>query len=509
MPKQCKTDEIINPDTNRCVKKSGKIGQELVRINRERTTLSRKEKKVVSLTRTRTRTRTNTYTKTKHSSPPVRYQETSVVPRKSRHKKKFNEVILREELILTKYKNDEEYTNEDNTSITLDDLKNEINNRKFIVDYVNSIQNLMTEKITRYENLISQFGRQNTETEQNKKKLADKGYKQGDIDVIYPVDPDIIKFGTFLESMIDTIRIKIKQICFVTIKSSLIDAIYNTEFGIESIVGREDIKNEIAKQIYSFSKSSKVVLKSFNNIAIFGSAGVGKTKLATTLGYIYSKVGILVRNNVYVITRTDLVGQYVGQTGPRTRKILLNSLESVIFVDEAYQLTQCPDADGNKIVSNDFGAEAVTELVNFLDKYIGLNILIVAGYEDLMKRCFMSFNEGLPRRFPYILTLNKYNIEELTNILTSNIIPVIPENILIDSDTVDLLYTFIKKIHNIDESIFNNQAGDMLNLSTSIITSINSSYKTKWINGNIRNNINIIINGFNRFLKIKNCRITF
>ncbi len=496
MPKQCESDEIINPHTNRCVKKNGKIGKELVRINRERSTLSRNEKKVVLLTR-------------KKQSSPVRYKETSVVPRKSRHNKKFNEVILREELMLTKYTNDEEYTNEDSTSITLDDLKDEINNRKFIFDYVTSIQNLMTEKITRYENLITHFDLKNTETEQNKKILANKGYKKEDIEVIYPVEPDLIKFRTFLESIIDTIRIKLKQICFVTIKSSLIDAIYNNEFGLESIVGREDIKNEIATQIYSFSKGSKVVLKSFNNIAIFGSAGVGKTKLATTLGYIYCKVGILAKEHVYVITRTDLVGQFIGQTGPRTRKILLNSLESVIFVDEAYQLTQCPDADGKKNVSIDFGAEAVTELVNFLDKYIGLNILIVAGYEDLMKRCFMSFNEGLPRRFPYILTLNKYNIEELTNILTSNIIPVIPENILIDSDTIDLLYTFIKKINNIDESLFKNQAGDMLNLSTSIITSINSSYKTKWINGNLRNNINIIMNGFNRFLKTKNCKITF
>jgi hypothetical protein len=61
----------------------------------------------------------------------------------------------------------------------------------------------------------------------------------------------------------------------------------------------------------------------------------------------------------------------------------------------------------------------------------------------------------------------------------------------------------ISEISSKNSNIFCNQAGDMLNLGTSIVVSINSSYTVKWKHGNLNQNIPIINEGFNEFLKMK------
>jgi hypothetical protein len=70
-----------------------------------------------------------------------------------------------------------------------------------------------------------------------------------------------------------------------------------------------------------------------------------------------------------------MIGEYLGQTGPKTRSLLVNSLESVLFIDEAYSLTPCPGQQQNDA----FSEEAVAELINFIDKYIGCIIKAIIG----------------------------------------------------------------------------------------------------------------------------------
>ena len=231
-----------------------------------------------------------------------------------------------------------------------------------------------------------------------------------------------------------------------------------------------------------------------------GSAGVGKTALAQVLGYVYSKAGILATDNVKIVTRMDLVAQYIGQTAPLTRSILLQTLEGILFIDEAYQLTACPESrEGNK----DFGSEAVTELVNFLDKYVGMNIVMVAGYQGVMMRCFMTFNEGLPRRFPYMYVLSPYSDIELTDIVLGVLRKKLPSSINIDQETANFIYSLIVKIHLDTPDAFKNQAGDMLNLAASLVKTINSAYEIKWMNGELAHNTPIILVGFDNFLSLK------
>jgi hypothetical protein len=224
------------------------------------------------------------------------------------------------------------------------------------------------------------------------------------------------------------------------------------------------------------------------------------TRLAKTIAFAFSKVGILGRGIVKIVTRTELVGQYIGHTAPRTRGALLETLEGVLFIDEAYQLTPCPE---DRVGSKDFGSEAITEMVNFLDKYIGLNIVIVAGYEGVMNRCFMTANEGLPRRFPYRYVLSAYTVPELTDILVNNLKRKVRDGVVIDDETGNFLYSMVDKLFIELPEVFKNQAGDMLNLSSNINNAINSSYRVEWINGNLSNNKQILISGFDDFLESK------
>ena len=86
---------------------------------------------------------------------------------------------------------------------------------------------------------------------------------------------------------------------------------------------------------------------------------------------------------------TDLVGQYVGQTGPKVQKLLEKALGKVLFIDEAYRL-----AEGG------FASEAMDELVDCLTKpkYAQKLVTILAGYDRDMDR-LMSMNPGLSSRF--------------------------------------------------------------------------------------------------------------
>lgn len=86
---------------------------------------------------------------------------------------------------------------------------------------------------------------------------------------------------------------------------------------------------------------------------------------------------------------TDLIGSYIGQTGPKTIKQLERGLGKVLFVDEAYRLG-----------SGHFAQEAIDELVDSVTKpkFAGKMVIILAGYDKDMND-LLRVNEGLSSRF--------------------------------------------------------------------------------------------------------------
>jgi hypothetical protein len=118
--------------------------------------------------------------------------------------------------------------------------------------------------------------------------------------------------------------------------------------------------------------------------------GTGKTTTAQKMGKVFYDMGFLGQAKVIECSATDLIGQYVGHTGPKVQKLLEKALGKVLFIDEAYRL-----AEGH------FATEAMDELVDCLTKpkYASKLICILAGYDKDIDR-LMSMNPGLTSRFP-------------------------------------------------------------------------------------------------------------
>jgi hypothetical protein len=265
------------------------------------------------------------------------------------------------------------------------------------------------------------------------------------------------------------------------------------ENGINTLLGdtREDIRRTLLAKIVSFGKAPELYINRFNNYNIMGPAGSGKTKLAGILGNFFYNLGILNTSKVIYVTRADLVAGYIGQTAPLTRQYLSSTLEGVFFIDEAYQLSGCPDKKG-EFSNKDFGAESITEIVNYVDKHIGLSVVIGAGYEEEMNRCFLKINEGMRRRFPNNLRLINYSSKDLSTILYSQVKKMFDKQILTPSQItyIDLVIENLNNMKSKDpeqKGLFGNQAGDMLNLSNTLIQDLVLNQKKGYLIENINN----------------------
>jgi hypothetical protein len=108
------------------------------------------------------------------------------------------------------------------------------------------------------------------------------------------------------------------------------------------------------------------------------------------MGKIFYDMGFLAQAKVEECSATDMIGQYVGQTGPKVQKLLEKAMGKVLFIDEAYRL-----ANGS------FATEAMDELVDCLTKpkFAQKLVVILAGYDADMDR-LISVNPGLSSRFP-------------------------------------------------------------------------------------------------------------
>ena len=126
------------------------------------------------------------------------------------------------------------------------------------------------------------------------------------------------------------------------------------------------------------------------------------------MGKVYYDMGFLATAEVVEISATELVGQYVGQTGPKTQKLLEKALGKVLFIDEAYRLAEGP-----------FAKEAMDEIVDSITKpkFAQKLIIVLAGYDADINR-LMSINPGLTSRFPEALLFRGLNPDDCARLFT-------------------------------------------------------------------------------------------
>ncbi|WZH42512.1 P-loop containing nucleoside triphosphate hydrolase protein [Fusarium acuminatum] len=135
-----------------------------------------------------------------------------------------------------------------------------------------------------------------------------------------------------------------------------------------------------------------------------GPPGTGKTSTARKLGQIFYDMGLLAAADVVDVSASQLIGEYCGQTGPKTRRLLESALGKVLFIDEAYRLA------GSR---GSFAEEAVSELVDAVTKsqFARKLIIVLAGYEEDMDRLLRS-NQGIKSRFATEFTFRPLRTEQ-------------------------------------------------------------------------------------------------
>lgn len=136
--------------------------------------------------------------------------------------------------------------------------------------------------------------------------------------------------------------------------------------------------------------------------------GTGKTTVARKMGQLYYDMGILGSSEYVECSASDLIGQYLGQTGPKTQKKMTEGLGRVLFVDEAYRFCD----------NHQFGKEAVNEIVDCLtkQKYMGKIVVILAGYTHQIDE-LLQINPGLSSRFPEEIVFENMDPERCIELL--------------------------------------------------------------------------------------------
>jgi SpoVK/Ycf46/Vps4 family AAA+-type ATPase len=184
---------------------------------------------------------------------------------------------------------------------------------------------------------------------------------------------------------------------------------------LESLVGLAEVKAQVQSLVNRArmrQKRAKLGLvdndDDFSYHLVFeGNPGTGKTTVARILARVYQALGILARASVLEVQRSEMVAGYVGQTAVKTSQVVDRALDSILFIDEAYDLVRSDD--------DEFGHESLANLLKRMEDERDRLVVIVAGYPRLMRR-FLSANPGLHSRFSETISFPNYSADELLEI---------------------------------------------------------------------------------------------
>ena len=251
---------------------------------------------------------------------------------------------------------------------------------------------------------------------------------------------------------------------------------------LDALIGLTAIKDDV-KELIAFEKIQKMRkeqgLKAVPvslHLVFTGNPGTGKTTVARILARLYKQIGVLSKGQLVEVDRSGLVAGYVGQTAIKTQEKISQAMGGVLFIDEAYALSQKDDA---------FGQEAIDTILKAMEDNRDDFVVIVAGYTEPME-VFINSNPGLKSRFNKYIEFEDYSIDDLEKIFMMNCKKydyVLEEDV--DKHIRELIvqrkmehsenYANAREVRNLFEEIITNQAkrvADLENPDSEAMTKI-------------------------------------
>ncbi len=183
---------------------------------------------------------------------------------------------------------------------------------------------------------------------------------------------------------------------------------------LDGLVGLEGVKSEIRKLLETikaaklneklYGEQGKSVLA--DHYLFLGNPGTGKTTVARLMGRIFHTLGLLPKEDVTEVSAADMIGKFRGTTARIVREKVDSAMGGVLFIDEAYSLVN----------DDQYGQEAIAELLTLLQNRAGRFVCIAAGYTGEMED-FIKSNPGIPSRFSKRIYFEDYDPAALMEIL--------------------------------------------------------------------------------------------
>jgi ATPase family associated with various cellular activities (AAA) len=188
----------------------------------------------------------------------------------------------------------------------------------------------------------------------------------------------------------------------------------------ERLVGLSEVKMKILSMLASSAyheARDHVCLApqslTFNNFAISGPPGVGKTTSARLIAGVLAASNLIKKKTVIETTASALLGVYIGTTEAKIHDLFKQGSGGVIIIDEADSLA----SRAGSTRYHEGAIDTLNALIGYEKDNDAGTVVILTGYESGLQDLFHT-NLGLRRRFPNYLVMPSYDAHTLKGIFS-------------------------------------------------------------------------------------------